>query len=96
MAINSFSDVLTEQFFKAGKTKRRVGWENVKETVRRKLDMLHYAARLEDLSAPPGNRLEALRGKLAGYYSIRVNRQWRIVFQWTPLGPTEVRICDYH
>jgi proteic killer suppression protein len=58
--------------------------------------MLDYAATLNDLSSPPGNRLEALRGDLKGLHSIRVNDQWRIVFRWTPDGPDEVDIRDYH
>jgi len=58
--------------------------------------MLHYAANLNDLRVPPGNRLEALRGDLSGSHSIRINDQWRIVFKWTPGGPDEVRITDYH
>ena len=58
--------------------------------------MLHYAARLSDLKAPPGNRLEALHGDLKGLFSIRINDQWRIIFKWTDAGPTEVRIADYH
>lgn len=58
--------------------------------------MLHYAARLDDLKSPPGNRLEALKGNLAGLFSIRVNDQWRIVFRWSFLGPSEVRVTDYH
>ena len=58
--------------------------------------MIHYATRLDDLKAPPGNRLEALSGNLKGYHSIRINEQWRIVFRWTDAGPHEVRITDYH
>jgi proteic killer suppression protein len=57
---------------------------------------MNHAATLDDLAVPPGNRLEALRGKLAGFYSIRVNDQWRILFRWTTSGPTEVAIVDYH
>ena len=68
----------------------------MKEIVRRKLDMLHYAAQLGDLNSPPGNRLEALKGDLAGYHSIWDNDCWRIVFRWTAVGPAEVRVCDYH
>ena len=64
--------------------------------VRRKLDMIDFAATLNDLSSPPGNRLEALRGDLKGFHSIRVNDQWRIVFRWTPDGPAEVDVRDYH
>ena len=62
----------------------------------RKLDMLHYADRLGDLQSPPGNRLEALKGKWKGFYSIRINERWRIVFRWSDRGPSEVDIVDYH
>jgi proteic killer suppression protein len=63
---------------------------------RRKLVQLNNAAVLGDLAAPPGNRLEALRGDLAGRHSIRINDQWRIVFRWTGAGPEDVEILDYH
>ncbi len=49
---------------------------------------------LHDLKVPPGNRLEALKGNLAGFHSIRVNDRWRIVFRWTNAGPAEVAIVD--
>lgn len=96
MAICSFSDKATEQFFMMGKVAKSAGWLSVKKVVKRKLDMVHYAQILEDLKAPPGNRLEALSGSLAGYHSIRVNDQWRVVFKWTVSGPAEVQVCDYH
>ncbi len=54
--------------------------------------MIHYAARLDDLKAPPGNRLESLSGDLKGFHSIRINEQLRIVFRWTDAGPYQVRI----
>lgn len=63
---------------------------------RRKLIMVNNATRLSDLLSPPGNRLEALRGSLAGRHSIRVNDQWRIVFRWAENGPENVEIVDYH
>lgn len=63
---------------------------------RRKLVMLNNAGKLQDLALPPGNRLEALKGRLSGYHSIRINDQWRIVFRWTEAGPEEVEIMDYH
>jgi proteic killer suppression protein len=75
---------------------KRVGWANTSRIVRRKLDMIHYASRLSDLKAPPGNRLESLSRDLEGYPSFRVNDQWRIVFRWTDAGPSEVRVTDYH
>jgi proteic killer suppression protein len=62
----------------------------------RKLFQLNRANKLDDLAVPPGNHLEALKGKLAGFHSIRVNDQWRIVFRWTASGPAEAAILDYH
>ena len=63
---------------------------------RRKLVQLNNAAMLRDMAIPPGNRLEALKGHLAGKHSIRINDQWRIVFRWSHVGPDEVEIVDYH
>jgi len=58
--------------------------------------MLDAAQELKDLRAPPGNRLEALLGDRAGWHSIRINDQWRVCFVWTPQGPENVEIVDYH
>jgi proteic killer suppression protein len=58
--------------------------------------MLDYAHVLDDLKSPPGNHLETLKKDLIGLHSIRVNDQWRIVFEWTDQGPAQVRIMDYH
>jgi proteic killer suppression protein len=69
---------------------------DVAKIAHRKLVQLNNAAELKDLAAPPGNRLEPLRGGLAGKHSIRVNDQWRIVFHWSREGPEEVEITDYH
>lgn len=96
MAISSFSDPATKHFFETGKVAKGAGWGAVRNVVRRKLDMIHYAHELGDLKMPPGNRLEALSGDLRGYHSIRVNDQWRVVFRWMASGPAEVRVCDYH
>ena len=63
---------------------------------RRKLRQLEIAARLDDLKIPPGNRLEALKGRRAGQYSIRINDQWRVCFRWTQAGALDVEIIDYH
>lgn len=63
---------------------------------RRKLDMIDAAHSLQDLTAPPSNRLEALKGDLAGWYSIRINDQYRVIFQWKDGGAHEVTIVDYH
>jgi len=69
---------------------------NLTQVARRKLIMLDAATFLEALNSPPGNRLEALKGNLAGRHSIRINDQWRVVFRWTAAGPEEVEIVDYH
>jgi proteic killer suppression protein len=69
---------------------------DVAKVARRKLVQLNNAVTLGDLAAPPGNRLEALRGDLAGKHSIRINDQWRIVFRWSEAGPEQVEIVDYH
>ena len=62
----------------------------------RKLDQLDSVSDLEELNVPPGNRLEALKGDRLGYHSIRINEQYRICFRWSPQGPGEVEIIDYH
>ena len=96
MAIQSFSDKDTQEFFTKGKIGKRLKWKSVSKVAQRKLDMLHYAAFLQDLRSPPNNRLEALKGDLKGLHSIRINDQWRVVFRWTESGPEDVRIVDYH
>ena len=96
MAIQSFAEPGVERFFDEGRLPRGAGWVGVARVVARKLDMLDYAALLADLASPPGNRLEALKGKLAGFHSIRINDQWRVVFRWTASGPADVDVRDYH
>jgi proteic killer suppression protein len=96
VAIRSFADRATEKFFISGRVVAGVGWASVRDVAKRKLDMLHYAMTLADLRNPPGNRLEALRGRLRGAYSVRINDQWRVVFEWTADGPSRVKITDYH
>lgn len=95
MAIRSFKDEDVELFFKNGKQPRRKGWANAYKIAKRKLDMLDYAKELKDLRSPPGNQLEPLKGDLKGYYSIRINDQWRVVFAWDR-QPYDVCIIDYH
>lgn len=91
--IQSFADPDTEQLFREEKNRR---FNAVGRVALRKLIQMNRAGRLGDLRVPPGNRLEALRGDRAGFHSIRVNDQWRIVFRWTNLGPAEVALLDYH
>lgn len=69
---------------------------DILKSVRRKLAMLNAAVNLDDLRAPPGNRLEALHGDRKGQHSIRVNDQWRVCFVWRDDGPHDVEIVDYH
>jgi proteic killer suppression protein len=92
--IKSFKDSLTEDVFE-GVVRKGFPADLIK-VARRKLRFLHAAQMLNDLRAPPGNRLEALKGDRAGQHSIRVNDQFRICFVWTPDGPKDVELTDYH
>jgi len=96
MAIKSFASRAIDLFFAEGAIPKRAGWAGVARVAARKLDMLDYAEQLSDLRSPPGNSLEALKGDLFGFYSIRINDQWRVVFRWTDSGPVDVNILDYH
>lgn len=69
---------------------------DVARTARRKLGVIDAALKLDDLRAPPGNRLEALSGDRAGQHSIRINDQWRVCFVWRDGGAHEVEVVDYH
>jgi len=91
--IVSFRDADTESLAAGRRTRRFTSIETV---ARRKLRQLEIAGRLDDLRVPPGNRLEALKGDRAGEYSIRINDQYRVCFRWTPAGPADVEIVDYH
>lgn len=95
--IVSFADGATEALFhgEGGRATRRLPPE-IRAAAIRKLDMLNAARELGDLRAPPGNRLEALKGDLRGRHSIRVNDQWRIVFRWESGDAHHVEIVDYH
>lgn len=91
--IQSFADWDTQELFQSEANRR---FSAITRVALRKLIQMNRARVLHDLAIPPGNRLEALKGNLAGYLSIRINDQWRIVFTWTEHGPAEVTICDYH
>lgn len=91
--ILSFRCAETQALFETGDSRR---WRSFLGVATRKLAMLHAAVELRDLRSPPGNRLEALHGNRAGQYSIRINGQFRICFEWTDAGPTNVEIVDYH
>jgi proteic killer suppression protein len=91
--IVSFRDRETEALAEGRRVKRFASIETI---ARRKLRQLQIAGQLADLRVPPGNRLEALKGKRAGQHSIRVNDQYRVCFRWTPAGPEDVEVVDYH
>lgn len=91
--IVSFRNADTEALASGRRTRRFAG---IAAVARRKLRQLEIAGRLGDLRVPPGNRLEALKGDRAGQHSIRINDQFRVCFRWTPAGPADVEIVDYH
>ncbi len=91
--IQSFRCKDTQALFE-GKSARR--FKSFASVAERKLAQLDAAQTLDFLHAPPGNRLEALKGNRKGQHSIRINDQWRICFVWTAVGPTNVEIVDYH
>ena len=96
--IRSFRDQGTAHVFSGDRTKAaaKACPPNLERVARRKLDQLNQAEALDDLRAPPGNRLEALSGDRKGQHSIRINDQYRICFHWTQAGPEQVEIVDYH
>jgi proteic killer suppression protein len=92
--IESFADAETAKVW-SGRRSRRLP-VNIQPAALRKMRMLNQARTLTDLQAPPGNRLEALKGKRRGQYSIRINQQWRICFRWREGAAHDVQIVDYH
>jgi len=92
--IQSFADVETERIW-SGQRSRKLP-PDIQAGALRKLRLINNARSLQDLRVPPGNRLEALKGNRAGQYSIRINEQWRICFNWQDGGPSNVGIVDYH
>jgi proteic killer suppression protein len=91
--IRSFRCPDTQALAGGSRVKRFVSIERV---ARRMLRQLDIAGRLEDLKVPPGNRLELLKGRLAGRHGIRINEQWRLCFRWSEAGADDVEIVDNH
>lgn len=94
MVIQSFANTETEHVWRRVRV-RRFGTD-LQRIANRKLLMIDAAETINDLRIPPGNRLELLQGSRKGQHSIRINQQWRICFRWTPAGPIDVEITDYH
>ena len=95
--IADFADATTQDIFDGvnSKAARKVP-QTLWSVIARKLDMVNTAHELKDLASPPGNRLEPLKGTWAGFYSIRVNNQYRIVFRWSAGQAHGVQATDYH
>jgi len=92
--IISFGSKQTEQIWKGERVKKLP--LDIQNVGRRKLRMLNNSVDIADLRIPPSNRLERLGGNLKEYYSIRINKQWRIIFKWNNGNASEVEIVDYH
>jgi proteic killer suppression protein len=93
--IGSFKDKDLENLYYKGRKAKRIPADIVKGTLR-KLDILRESIDIKDLRIPPSNHLEALKGNLQGLHSIRVNRQWRIVFMWDNNRAYDISLMDYH
>jgi toxin HigB-1 len=91
--IRSIADRDTLELWQSGTNKRHA---SIGKVALRKLDQIDASVRIDDLRAPPGNRLERLKGDRAGQWSIRVNDQWRICFRWENGDALDVEIVDYH
>ncbi len=92
--ILSFGDKETKKIWE-GERIKKLSME-LQEIARRKLRMLNNSQDLKDLLIPPANRLEKLSGNLKGFYSIRINNQWRVIFKWQSGNAKDVEIIDYH
>lgn len=93
MSIQSFKCKDTQALF-FGRSVAK--WRTIERVALRKLAQLDWSMALDDLRIPPGNHLEALTGKRHGQYSIRINGKWRLCFNWTKDGASNVEIVDYH
>ena len=93
MTIRSFRCADTAALYENGSPKQ---FRNIESVAERKLQMLDAALELRDLRSPPGNRLEQLSGDREGQYSIRINSQYRICFEWLNGDASNVEIVDYH
>ena len=94
--IKSFGNKIAQDLYNDKRSKALSKFPSeLLRVARRKILYIHDADQLIDLKVPPGNRLEALKGDLKGYHSVRINDQWRVVFKWNG-GAEEVQVVDYH
>ena len=91
--IKSFRDADTEALFLGRRVRR---WISIERAALRKLEQLDLAIRIDDMRAPPGNRLEKLRGNRESQWSVRINDQWRVCFRFDRGSALDVEIVDYH
>jgi proteic killer suppression protein len=92
--IKEFGDKETEKIWEGIRSKKLPS--EIQNIARRKLRMINNAQDINDLRIPPANRLEKLKGDLEDFYSIRINNQWRIIFQWHNNDAYEIKVVDYH
>jgi proteic killer suppression protein len=92
--IKSFANKQTEFVWRGERAKKPS--LKIQNVARRKLRMINNALDVTDLRIPPANRLEKMSGNLKRFHSIRINKQWRIIFIWKDGNAFEVKICDYH
>lgn len=92
--IKSFECKETEKIWHGNQSRKLPS--NIQNVARRKLRMINNAQNINDLRIPPANHLEKLSGNLEGFHSIRINKQWRIIFRWESDNAFEVEIIDYH
>jgi proteic killer suppression protein len=95
--IQSFANPASADIYNgiSSRDSRRIP-QTIWSVARRKMDMINAAHELRDLTAPPANRLEALKGDRKGFHSIRINDQFRVVFRWSDSNAYEVEVVDYH
>ena len=97
MRVISYGCTETENFDLKGKIKKGCKWAVLKKVIRRKLDIILVASCVEDLKVPPSNKFKYLKGDLIGFASIRINKQWRIIFKIVNENEVEhLMIVDYH
>ena len=92
--IRSFGSKETESIWKGIRVRKLP--LDIQSTGRRKLRMLNNSQDIQDLRIPPSNRLEKLSGNFKEFYSVRINKQWRVIFKWSNGNAYEVQIIDYH